>query len=63
MPRATESLTKESPEEATSAAVRSCISTQMGEGMPQEQAVAMCLEEARTKTGKGLKQRSTTLGS
>ena len=61
-PRATENLTVDSTDEATSAAVSSCISTQMGEGMPQEQAVAMCHEEARGKTGKVLKQRSTTIG-
>jgi len=49
-------------DEATKAAISSCISTQMGEGMPQEQAIAMCHSEARSKTGKELKPRSTTLG-
>lgn len=61
-PRATENLTVDSSDEVTDAAISSCISTQMGEGMPQEQAVAMCHEEARGKTGKELKKRSVTLG-
>ena len=62
MPRATENLTKDSSDEASKAAISSCISTQMGEGMPQEQAIGMCYSEARSKTGKELKKRSTTLG-
>ena len=62
MPRATEKLTKDSSDEATQAAISSCISTQRGEGMKQEQAIAMCIQEARSKTGKALKKKSTTLG-
>ena len=62
MPRATEDLTAASSDDATKAAISSCISTQMGEGMPQEQAVAMCHQEARDKTGKELKPKSTTIG-
>ena len=62
MPRATENLTKDSSDDAVKKAISSCISTQMGEGMPQEQAIAMCHEEARGKTGKPLKKKSTTIG-
>ena len=62
MPRATERLSKGSSDEQTKAAISSCISTQVGEGMKQEQAIAMCHEEARTKTGKALKKKSTTVG-
>ncbi len=61
-PRATESLTIDSSDETTTAAISSCISTQMGEGMKQEQAIAMCHEEARGKTGKALKKKSTRIG-
>lgn len=61
-PRATESLTKESTDEATKGAISACISMQMGEGMKQEQAIAMCHEEARGKTGKELKKKSTRIG-
>ena len=62
MPRATENLTKDSSDKATKAAISSCISTQMHEGMPQEQAIAMCHQEARDKTGKELKKKSTRIG-
>ena len=62
MPRATEDLTKDSSDEATQAAISSCISTQMGEGMKQEQAIAMCHEEARGKTDKALQKKSTRIG-
>ena len=62
MPRATENLTKDSSDDAVKAAISSCISTQVKEGMPQEQAIAMCHSEARSKTGKALKKKSTTIG-
>lgn len=62
MPRATESLTKESSDDATQGAISSCISTQVGEGMKQEQAIAMCHQEARDKTGKQLKKKSIRIG-
>ena len=61
MPRATESLTTDSSGEVTTQAVSECISTQMGEGMSQEQAIAMCHGEARSKTGKALKPKATRL--
>jgi len=62
MPRATENLTKDTTDDAVKAAISSCISTQMGEGMKQEQAIAMCHEEARSKTGRQLKPKSTRIG-
>lgn len=62
MPRATENLTRASSDDAIQGAISSCISTQVGEGMPQEQAIAMCHQEARSKTGKALKKKSTTVG-
>ncbi len=61
-PRATENLTTESSDESTTIAISECISTQMGEGMSQEQAIAMCHSEARSKTGKALKPKSTRIG-
>lgn len=62
MPRATETLTKDSSDDAIQGAISSCISTQVGEGMPQEQAIAMCHQEARGKTGKPLKRKSVSIG-
>jgi len=62
MPRATESLAKDSADDVVKAAISSCISTQMGEGMKQEQAIAVCYSEARSKTGKQLKPKSTHIG-
>lgn len=62
MPRATENLTKQSSDDAVQKAISSCISTQMGEGMKQEQAIAMCHQEARDKTGRQLKKKSTRIG-
>ena len=62
MPRATERLTKDSSDEATKGAISSCISTQMHEGMKQEQAIAMCHSEARKKTGKALKPKGRRIG-
>lgn len=62
MPRETENLSKESSNEATKAAISSCISTQMHEGMKQEQAIAVCHSEARSKTGRQLKKKSTRIG-
>jgi cytochrome c551/c552 len=62
MPRATENLTTTSSDNEVKLAISSCISTQMGEGMPQEQAIAMCHQEARDKTGKQLKKKSTRVG-
>ena len=62
MPRATENLTKDSSDDAIKGAISKCISTQMGEDMKQEQAIAMCYQEARDKTGKALKKKSTKVG-
>lgn len=62
MPRATENLTKDSSDDAVKSAISKCISTQMHEGMKQEQAIAMCHEEARDKSGKQLKKKSTSIG-
>ena len=61
MPRATENLSKDSSDDATKAAISSCISTQVGEGMKQEQAIAMCHQEARDKTGKELKKKAISI--
>jgi len=52
-----EILSKESSDAQTKAAVSSCIAQEVRNGTPQDQAVAMCHEMARSKTGKELGRR------
>ncbi len=44
-------LEKESKKGQTQAAVSACIAREVNAGTPQDQAVAMCSEMARKKTG------------
>lgn len=46
-----ERLEKDSSDEAISAAISACIATEVRGGREQDQAVAMCHEQARAKTG------------
>jgi len=52
MPTAVDNLTKESSADAIREAVSSCIATEIDAGRKKDQAVAMCYEMARKKTGK-----------
>ena len=54
MPTAVDKLAKESGDAQTKAAISDCIATEINRGKPQDQAVAMCHEMARGKTGKEL---------
>jgi len=45
------SLNKQSAEAQVKAAISACIAQEVGAGREQEQAVAMCHEMARGKTG------------
>jgi len=54
MPTAVDRLEKGSNDAQTKAAISDCIATEMHNGKPQEQAIAMCHEMARNKTGKEL---------
>ena len=49
-----EKLTKNSSESQIKAAISACIATEMHNGREQSQAIAMCHEMARDKTGKEL---------
>jgi len=63
MPTQAESLTPQSGEEDTQAAISSCISQMMKEGgRSQEQIIAICHEQARKSTGRELKKKATRLG-
>lgn len=57
MPTAVDKLTKDSKPAQIQAAISDCIATEVRGGREQEQAVAMCHEMAREKTGKELKPR------
>ena len=50
--RAIESLTQESSGDVIDAAVSQCIATEIRRGRAQDQAIAMCIGQANTKTGK-----------
>lgn len=52
MPTAVDNLTKESSPEQIKKAVNSCIGTEIDHGKERDQAVAMCYDMARAKTGK-----------
>lgn len=47
-----EALTIESSEEQKKAALSSCIATEVKNGTPQDQAVAMCNRMVEERTGK-----------
>ena len=49
-----EGLSGASEDQRIKAAISSCIATEVKAGTPQEQAVAMCNQMARGKTGKEL---------
>ena len=51
MPMATSRLTKKSGKAEVRAAVSACIREEMHGGKPQDQATAMCLEDARSHAG------------
>lgn len=53
-PTAVDKLSKDSSDEQVKAAVSDCIASEVNRGRDQEQAVAMCMEMARGKTGKEL---------
>ena len=57
MPTAVDNLTKDSSPEQVDKAVSSCIASEVRRGRDQDQAVAMCHEMARGKTGKELKPK------
>ena len=52
MPTAVDKLTKDSSADAIKAAVSECIATEIKGGRKRDQAVRMCYEMARRKTGK-----------
>ena len=54
MPTAVDRLTKDSDDAQTKAAVSDCIATEVRGGRDQQQAIAMCHEMARKRTGKEL---------
>ena len=54
MPTAVDKLSKESKDAQVKAAISSCIATEIKSGREQDQAVRMCHEMARKKTGKSL---------
>jgi len=51
MPLPTAKLTKDSSKDAVRAAISACIRMAIKEGRPQDQAIAMCLEDARCNAG------------
>ena len=52
MPTAVDKLTKDNSADAVKAAVSECIATEIRGGRKRDQAVAMCYQMARKKTGK-----------
>jgi hypothetical protein len=52
MPTAVDKLTKDSSADAIKEAVNSCIATEIRGGRERKQAVAMCYNMARKKTGR-----------
>ena len=52
MPTAVDKLTKDSSADAIKAAVNSCIETEIDNDKERDQAVAMCYDMARKKTGR-----------
>ena len=56
MPTQVDKLPKGSSPEAVREAISQCIATEIKSGRKRDQAVAMCYEMAREKTGKELKK-------
>jgi len=54
MPTAVDKLDKNSSDAQVKAAISDCIATEVNAGKDQDQAVAMCHQMARDKTGKEL---------
>lgn len=54
MPTPAETLSTDSADDAIKEAISATVSQLVGEGMPQDQAVAIALEMARKATGKDL---------
>ena len=54
MPTAVDRLTKKSSDAQIKAAISDCIATEIKSGREKDQAVAMCYEMSRKKTGKSL---------
>ena len=52
MPTAVDNLSKDSSADSVRSAVSECIATEIKAGKERDQAVAMCYEMARKKTGK-----------
>jgi len=51
-PTPVDNLTPNSSDEEMDKAVSSCISSEIRRGRAQDQAIAMCIGQANTKTGK-----------
>jgi hypothetical protein len=60
-PTKTEELRPDSSPESTKAAMSACVAQMMGEGMPQEQAVAACMNMTSKSMGREYKPKSTTI--
>lgn len=54
MPTATDRLDNSSSDSQVKAAISSCIADEVKRGRAQDQAIAMCHEMARKKTGREL---------
>lgn len=62
MPTPVDSLTKESSDSAVREAISECIAIEIRADRPRDQAIAMCYEMARKKTGKELGYSGSTTG-
>jgi len=51
MPTAVDKLTKDSSDEVVQESISSCIKAEIDRGRGRQQAIAMCHEMARKKTG------------
>lgn len=51
MPTAVDNLSKDSSDEQIQKAISQCIESEVNAGRDQDQAIAMCHEMARDKTG------------
>ena len=63
MPLPTESLTPQSTEEEVNAAIEATIRQLISEGRPQEEAVAIAVQSAAEKTGKGAGGQANPAGT
>ncbi len=54
MPTSVDKLSSDSKDPQLKAALSDCIATEVNRGTPQDQAVAMCMEQARKRTGREL---------